>query len=289
MIVCKIGGSSLSSKIDFLNMRDVILSNGKRQVVVVSAPGKRHPKDEKITDLILKCIERRERGLSFKKDFLKIYRRYYEISYELSCFLSVKENLRALYYDILKLESRDYILSRGEYISAIILANLLNYKMVDAKDILIFNERGKIDEKLSFYLTNKILKNTFAVVPGFYGSLYNGKIKTFPRGGSDTTGAYISAFLNAEIYENMTDVPYLYLACPTEFKNPKEIKELSLYDLKLISQFGGRIFNEGAVEPLIKYNIPLNIKSAHCPNYGTLALKEPKNPDRISGDRKSVV
>ena len=284
MIVSKIGGSSLGDKKCFLKVKEVIKSDEKRRAIVVSAPGKRFSDDEKITDLFLACYKKSVRGEGFGKEFLKIENRFSEISEGLPCFEKVREELLLIKSALYKNTYEDFIISRGEYLSGIIAACLLNFTFIDPTLFLFFDERGKIrEEKSKDALQQLYKKYPHMVIPGFYGLDFDGRIKTFPRGGSDITGSLVSAFLNAEKYENMTDVSGLFLAPPKIYPNIEKIKLVSLENLKILSSFSNGVFNEGAVDILIKYNVPLEIKSTFSDERGTFSLRCAEGADTISG------
>ena len=90
----------------------------------------------------------------------------------------------------------DYIASRGEYLNAILIAAYLGYDFVDSAKMVKFDEKGRFMEELTDKAIKKELKNhERAVIPGFYGSITDGAIKTFSRGGSDITGALVALSL----------------------------------------------------------------------------------------------
>ena len=279
MITVKVGGSSLRTKTDFLNVRDIIKSDERRKAVVVSSPGRRFENDEKVTDLLISACEG-----EFSTEIEKAVERFRLIFEGLSCEKNAEKELLLLKSANEKGLYRDFILSRGEYISALIMAHLLDFKLIDAKDVIFFKRNGKVDEERS----REALRTFFSlykriVIPGFYGQNFDGRIKTFPRGGSDITGSLVSSFLNAEKYENMTDTEGLFKYPPKFFSLSPATKVLSLYDLKLLAHFGASVFNEGAVKPLIKYNVPLEIKNTFSLKSGTFAFKEVFLPEAVTG------
>lgn len=284
MIVSKIGGSSLGDKKCFMRFKEVIKSDEKRKVIVVSAPGKRFSDDEKITDLLISCFKKAENKESFLADFSKIENRFLEISEGLACFERIKSELKSIKSALFKATYEDYIISRGEYLCAITASCLLNYTFIDPSLFMFFDSEGKIDEKKSSCALQKLYRQyPHMVIPGFYGISPNGKIKTFPRGGSDITGSFVSAFLHAEKYENMTDVSGLFMAPPCIYPNSSKIDVLKLENLKILSHFSNGVFNEGAVDILIKHDIPLEIKNTFSGEKGTISLRCPKNPELIAG------
>ena len=279
MITVKIGGSSLRTKADFLNVRDIIKSNEERSVIVVSAPGKRYEADKKVTDLLKEACRD-----EFSTKIYKVVERFEVIAEGLPCFYEVSKELLKLQQSFFSHTYDDFILSRGEYISSLIMASLLNFKLIDAKDVIFFKENGNVDEEKSQKALRKYLSlYKKIVIPGFYGQNFDGRIKTFPRGGGDITGSVAASLLKASKYENMTDRAGLLKYPPKFFSFSPFTKCLSLYDLKLLSRFGAEIFNEGAADPLIKYNVPLEIKSTFSDTGFTLSFKEACQSDCITG------
>lgn len=287
MIVTKFGGSSLADANQFKKVRDIILSNDNRKIVIPSAPGKRNPKDFKITDLLYLCHGHIESSIPLDDVFNLISNRYKNIVSELNLALDIDYYLDKIKEDLENGASKDYAASRGEYLNGIILANYLDFEFMDAKDVILFNKYGCIDTDATYNaLQNALNSNTKAVIPGFYGSDPTGNIVTFSRGGSDVTGALVSASINAELYENWTDVSGFLMADPRIVKNPMQIKKITYRELRELSYMGASVLHEESVFPVRNAGIPINIKNTNMPNDpGTLIVKdmEPDYDNPVKG------
>lgn len=280
--VAKFGGTSLANASQFMKVKEIVLSDDTRKYVIPSAPGKCHNEDTKITDLLCSCYYHHQSKMSFDKIFDRITRRYLEIVEDLALSLDLKPYLSDIKNHILSGASLDYIASRGEFLNGIILAEFLGYEFLDAKEVIFFNENHALDIEL----TNKKIKDalankTKAVIPGFYGCLPNGDIKTFSRGGSDITGALVAKAVKAEVYENWTDVSGLLMTDPRIVHNPKPIKRISYRELRELSYMGATVLHEETIFPVLDEGIPINIRNTNEPeNPGTMitSYSDPTTP-----------
>ena len=286
-IVTKFGGSSLADANQFRKVREIILSDDRRKFVIPSAPGKRNSKDFKITDLLYLCHAHIESGIPLDDVFNLISNRYKAIVCELEISLDIDNYLQKIKNDIENGASKEYAASRGEYLNGIILATYLNFKFIDAKDVIIFNKYGSLDTDATYKSLNSVLsKSEKSVIPGFYGSDSNANIVTFSRGGSDVTGALIAASINADLYENWTDVSGFLMADPRIVKNPMQIKKITYRELRELSYMGASVLHEESVFPVRNAGIPINIKNTNMPlDPGTLIVKdmEPDYDNPIKG------
>ena len=286
-IVTKFGGSSLADANQFRKVKGIISSNTNRKVVIPSAPGKRNSKDFKITDLLYLCHAHIESSIPLDDVFNLVSNRYKDIVSDLNLTLDIDFYLNKIKEDLENGASKDYAASRGEYLNGIILANYLDFEFVDAKDVILFNKYGCVDTEATYSKLQNILKeNTKAVIPGFYGSDINGNIITFSRGGSDVTGALVSASINAELYENWTDVSGFLMADPRIVKNPMQIKKITYRELRELSYMGASVLHEESVFPVRNAGIPINIKNTNMPeDPGTLIVKdmEPSYSNPVKG------
>lgn len=270
--VAKFGGTSLADARQFRKVEGIITSDKNRRYVVPSAPGKRRRKDTKVTDLLYLCHTQLQHKVSFQDTFSIISERYLEIINELDLSLDLKPYLMNIKEEIESGASLDFIASRGEYLNGIILANLLGYEFIDAKEVIFFND----DYSLNLELTDKKMKEYLskipkAVIPGFYGVLPNGEIKIFSRGGSDITGALVARAVEAEVYENWTDVSGLLMTDPTIVHNPKPIEKITYRELRELSYMGATVLHEETIFPVLDAGIPINIKNTNEPdNPGTM-------------------
>lgn len=272
LVVTKFGGSSLSCATQFAKVKKIVESDAKRKIVVVSALGKRDASDTKITDLLYILYAHIRYGVPYEDIWEMLSKRFFDIKKELNLSHPIEEDLKNLRSELNKNISEDYLVSRGEYLTARLMSNYLGYHFVDAKDLICFNYDGKID----YALTEKKVRLAFSeygilVVPGFYGAYPNGSIKLLSRGGSDVTGSILAKCLNVSLYENWTDVPGILAADPRIIDKPKAIKEITYEELRELSYMGANVLHEETVFPVQSLNIPINLKNTNEPLHpGTL-------------------
>jgi len=283
--VAKFGGTSLADAGQFLKVKSIILADEERRYIVPSAPGKRHPNDHKITDLLYLCHTHAKEGVPFDEVFSLISSRYIEIVNELGLKLDINMYLEDLKEKIAGGYSRDYIASRGEYLNGLILAELLGYDFVDAAEIIYFNEAGVFDqERTDEIIGKRLADHERAVIPGFYGSKPDGAIKTFSRGGSDVTGAIVARGVGADIYENWTDVSGFLMADPRIVNNPKPIERITYRELRELAYMGANVLHEDSIFPVRQAGIPINIKNTNKPeDPGTLIVPNGTDVERLPG------
>jgi aspartate kinase len=281
--VLKFGGSSLADASHFRAVADIIKAEPERRYVVASAPGKRNSTDTKVTDLLYKCYELATNEEDISEVFEEIKSRYNSIIEELNIDLDLSEIFEKIRMSLLHSSGRDYIASRGEYLSAMILAKYLGYDFIDAKKVIFFKENGTFDaDKTNDVLSNYLLKHSHAVIPGFYGSMPNGTVKTFSRGGSDITGSIVARAAGAVLYENWTDVSGFLMADPRCIDNPKPIDKITYKELRELSYMGATVLHEDAIFPVRYSKIPINIRNTNRPDdKGTFIVPQ---TDEISDD-----
>ncbi len=265
--VLKFGGSSLANAEQFMKVKDIVVSDPDRRFVVPSAPGKRNSADTKVTDMLYQCYAKAEQGIDFDDDLVAIEARYQEIIDGLSLTVSLKEQFAQIKKDFTALAGKDYAASRGEFLNGILLADYLGFDFIDSAQFIFFFEDGTFDaEKTQKALSKKLSTLTHAVVPGFYGSLPNGKVKTFSRGGSDITGSIVARAVQANLYENWTDVSGCLVADPRIVSNPKVIDTITYRELRELSYMGFSVLHEDAIFPVRTAGIPINIKNTNSPS-----------------------
>lgn len=248
-------------------VKKIIDSDVKRKYVVVSAPGKRFNGDVKVTDLLYACYgELKEKG-DCSQSFAKVRARFESIVKELNLSMDIKAVLDETQRRLNEEQSEDFTASRGEYLSARIMAELLGVKFIDGEDVVFFKEDGRLDgEKTYRAISQAVADGANAVFPGFYGRGADGKVKTFSRGGSDISGAVVARAVNASVYENWTDVSG-FLACdPRIVDNPRRIKNLSYKELRELSYMGANVLHSESIFPVRKANIPIVIKNTFRPD-----------------------
>lgn len=286
MLVCKFGGTSMSDAQSITQVVNIIQANPKRKVIVVSAPGKLKDAD-KITDVLIKCYKTAKEGKSCKELFEKVKSRFHSIIKDLKINIDISDELDQVMRDIDAGASYDYTASRGEYLMALTLAKYLGFEFVDAKDIIKFDKNNAFDSELTNTYTQNTLQDKVTkgvVVPGFYGSNPDGVICTFSRGGSDITGAILARALNAELYENWTDVNGFMMCDPRIVKNPKSIDSLTYKELRELSYMGAGVLHPEAIFPVRRSDISINIRNTFEPdNPGTMIVpsKEYRRNGRV--------
>ena len=276
LVVSKFGGSSVADGIQLTKTKQIIENDKGRRYIVLSAPGKRYDGDSKITDLLYMCKMHVEHNLPYEQVFQVICDRYLATQIHLGVkanllreFDTIKENLKAG-------ASADYVASRGEFLIAILAAEFIGYDFVDTAGLILFDKNGKfLAEETNAALGEELSKHERAVLPGFYGTCPDGAIKTFPRGGSDITGAIVARAVCADAYENWTDVSGFLTADPRIVKNPKPIESLSYKELRELAYMGASVIHEDTIYPARAANIPISIRNTNAPDgLGTMITSE---------------
>lgn len=294
MIVTKFGGTSMASAEQFKKVKSIIDANPQRQVVVVSAAGKKDSKDSKITDLLYTLHTHLIYGVPYDDIWGMIAGRYTEIANDLGLDYDIANDLNKLKSELNKNIDQAYLISRGEFLSAKLMSAYLGFDFVDAKDIIRFTYSGTVDTERSEQNAKKAFSSRGKiVVPGFYGSYPNGDICLFSRGGSDITGSYLARFLDARIYENWTDVPGTLTADPRIVDNPKTISQITYTELRELSYMGANVLHEDSIAPVQEKNITINIRNTNEPSCSGTIIKRECNDDSsvitgISGKKDFV-
>ena len=277
MKVVKFGGSSMADAGQYRKIRDILLADKERQVVVVSAAGKRFKDDHKITDLLYLCHAHVQYGVECDRIFDMIASRYIGIRNDLGIELDLETEFVELKRRLDKKElSADEIASRGEYFSAKLMAAFLGFQFIDAAEWIQFKFDGAVDQEATYEaLRKQMIPGMGAVIPGFYGKMPDGHIRTFSRGGSDITGALAAAALDADVYENWTDVSGILMADPRLVDDPMAIPQVTYDELRELSYSGASVLHEDAIFPVREKNIPLNIRNTNEPEApGTMIQEE---------------
>ena len=278
--VVKFGGSSVADAIQLKKVKRIIEADPDRKYVVVSAPGKRFDDDSKITDLLYLCKTHIDNNLTPTHVFQVICDRYrmMELNLGLDAETHLDAELEKIRANLKPGVTADYIASRGEYLCGILTAAVLGYDFVDPAGLICFDERGRyLPEQTDSRLSAELAKHERAVIPGFYGSSKDGSIRTFTRGGSDITGSLVAKAVNADIYENWTDVSGFLMADPRIVPEAQPIKNITYKELRELSYMGASVLHEDAVFPVREANIPINIRNTNEPdNPGTVISDTPK-------------
>ena len=288
--VLKFGGSSMADARQFEKVKSIVQADPARRVVIVSAAGKRFSDDHKLTDLLYLCHAHLKYGVSCDNVFDMIRSRYMEIRDDLGLQTDLETEFDALRRKMDKGISQDELVSRGEYFAAQLMADYLGYDFLDSELWLKFNLDGTVDQETSYEALSRAASGRRVVIPGFYGDMPDGTIKTFTRGGSDITGALAAAALNADVYENWTDVSGFLMADPRIVSDPLPIERITYSELRELSYIGAQVLHEGTIFPVREKNIPLNIRNTNQPDHpGTMIresfdeLEESKDSSFITG------
>lgn len=279
--VTKFGGTSLASAQQFRKVREIILAHPDRRYVVASAPGKRFSDDIKVTDLLNESYRLASSGEDYHPVLQKIQNRFSDILMELEIMdFPIADEMDIIANHMETEPNKDYLASRGEYLNSKIMARYLGFTFIDPAGLILFDDNGNLDSAATrTNLSNRLKETDHAVIAGFYGSCYDGTVKTFSRGGSDITGSLVAMSVNADIYENWTDVSGMLAADPRIVHDPVPIDYISYQELRELSYMGASVLHEDAVFPVRESGIPINIRNTNQPeDPGTMIMAKLK-PD----------
>ncbi|NBI99644.1 aspartate kinase [Lachnospiraceae bacterium] len=273
--VVKFGGSSLASAGQFKKAARIVRADKTRIYVVPSAPGKRFSSDTKVTDMLYGCYGAAIREKDFTEQLEAIKARYQEIIDGLKLSMSLEDEFKTIRENFGKKIGRDYAASRGEYLNGKIMAAYLGFEFIDAAEVIRFDKEKIFDDEMTNTLLAERLRNSSgAVIPGFYGAMEDGTIVTFSRGGSDITGSLVALAVQADLYENWTDVSGFLIADPRIVQNPKAIETITYKELRELAYMGASVLHEDAIFPVRKAGIPINIRNTNQPeDKGTLIVE----------------
>lgn len=273
--VVKFGGSSLASAQQYKKVADIINADPSRRFVVASAPGKRSSDDIKVTDMLYKCFAIAAEGGDYEQQLGLIKDRFTAIADELNIEFDIDSEIDVIRNQLSANPSAEYMASRGEYLNSKLLALYLGYEFIDAAQVIRFNEDGTLNDSETYRILAAAVKRVRnAVIPGFYGAQADGTIRTFSRGGSDVTGAIVAHAVDADMYENWTDVSGMLMTDPRIVENPKPIEFISYRELRELSYMGATVLHEEAVFPARTLGIPINIRNTNRPeDPGTMITK----------------
>ncbi len=273
--VVKFGGSSLASAEQFQKVANIIHADKDRRYVVPSAPGKRFSADTKVTDMLYECYALAEAGEPFYDKLMQIKSRYDEIIAGLNLNLSLVEEFERIKENFQNGIGTDYAASRGEYLNGIVMADYLQFQFLDAAEVIFFDENGNfLADKTNKVLGKRLKEYENVVLPGFYGAKPDGTIKTFDRSGSDITGSILARAVEADIYENWTDVSGFLLADPRIVDNPPTITTITYKELRELAYMGATVLHGDAILPVCQCGIPINIRNTNKPeDPGTMIVE----------------
>ena len=275
-VVAKFGGTSLADAGQFRKIREIIEADPGRRIVVVSAPGKRYPEDVKVTDLLIACHDTAAGGGAFEPSLDRVAGRFQEIVDGLGLDFPLDEEIEKLRRHLIGVNRLEYVVSRGEYLSARIMADYLGFTFVDPEWCVCFGADGRLDAAITRRTLGAALRPLDrAVIAGFYGADLEGRVKTFTRGGSDVTGSLAAAAVGADLYENWTDVSGLLAADPRIVEGAKTVRYVSYRELRTLSYMGASVLHTDAVLPVSDMDIPINIRNTDRPqDSGTTIVRK---------------
>ena len=280
MIVAKFGGSSLADAAQFRKVKEIVEMNHERKYIVPSAPGKRGPGDDKITDLLYAAHRAASEGKAFRHLLERIQARYEEIADELQIDMDFGKEFAVIEENLKKGATPDYAASRGEYLNGRLLARYLEMPFVDAAEVVRFSADGRLkEEETNTLIGDRLATLRRAVIPGFYGAEEDGTVRTFSRGGSDVSGALVARAVNADIYENWTDVTGFRMADPRIVPDAQYIATITYRELRELSYMGATVLHEDAVFPVRKAGIPTNIRNTNNPRHPGTMIRASAGPD----------
>ncbi|MBM3289070.1 MAG: aspartate kinase [Candidatus Hydrogenedentes bacterium] len=283
-ITCKFGGTSLADAACYRGVVDIVRSNPDRRFIVPSAPGKRKPEDKKITDLLYAWHGLLKQDLDPSQPRGIIYQRFEELARALQVDFPIQDHLDRIARDAENCAEPDFLASRGEYLSGQLLARLLGATFVDPAECILFEDDGDLDPQTYDALGKRLAGPGLFVVPGFYGALPNGRIKTFSRGGSDVTGSVVARASKSSMYENWTDVSGFLVADPRIVSNARGIAEITYKELRELAYMGANVLHDEAIFPVREPGIPINIRNTKKPDHpGTMILAEREAREPIVG------
>jgi aspartate kinase len=282
----KFGGSSLADAEQFRKVLGILRADLERRYIVPSAPGRRNPADGKITDMLYACRAAAAANGNFVKILHDIRKRYEGILYGLDLSLDLSGEFERIEEYLRLGASADWCASRGEYLNGLVMAAALDCAFIDAADAIFFHENGMLDEERTYAVLGDALRDCpRAVVPGFYGSMPDGQVKTFSRGGSDITGAIVARAAGADVYENWTDVTGVLAADPRIVRNARTIEVVTYSELRELSYMGATVLHEDAIFPVRRAGIPIRILNTNAPDEpGTeIRAEAPESASVVTG------
>ena len=283
--IAKFGGSSVASAEQFRKVKGIVDADPDRRFVVVSAAGKRFSGDNKITDLLLLVNAHVEYHVDCTALLHDIEQRFLDIADELGLKWPVAERF-ATFAKNIKKHSPEYIVSRGEWFTAHLMAEYLQLPFVDAADVVVFHHNGTVDmERTAARLRDVMARQGSFVLPGFYGATVDGQIKLFQRGGGDITGAIVARCSDAGLYENWTDVSGFLSADPRVVENPRSIRRITFDEMRELSYMGASVLQEEAIFPVREVNIPIQIKNTNRPQDEGTIIRE----NAVAGEDEHLI
>lgn len=289
--VAKFGGTSLADANQIRKVCAIVKADPARRIIVVSAPGKRTREDTKVTDLLIALARARLAGQSGETERNAVLARYEaiirdlglseallrEIADDLDCRLAADTKEGGGYTDLLKAAGEDYC---ARLVAMALAREGVTARYMGPKEagLVLSDEPGNAQvlpesyENLSRSLGNA---REVVVFPGFFGLTPAGRVVTFPRGGSDITGAILAAAIRADEYENFTDVDSVFSADPRLVPEARPIELLTYREMRELAYAGFGVFHDEAIIPAVHARIPIRIRNTNRPDApGTRVVPE---------------
>ena len=277
--ITKFGGSSVADAGQFKKVKRIIESDDARRFVVVSAAGKRNSGDNKITDLLYLVDAHRTYHVDCTPLLDDIKQRFVDIATELKLSYPMAEKFDEFAAGI-QTHSTEYIVSRGEYFTAQLMSEDLGFPFADAADYVRFHHDGTLDmERSCERIHDLVVREGCFVLPGFYGATSEGDVKLFSRGGGDISGSIVARALNADLYENWTDVSGFLTADPRIVPRPRAIRRITFDEMHELSYMGASVLHEEAIFPVREANIPIAILNTNHPEERGTIIQERVEPE----------
>lgn len=266
-IVSKFGGTSLANGERLMRAAAIVQEDPRRRLIVVSAPGKRDGTDLKITDRLIALHKNKSERL-----FDSIAERFFELAE--AAGVGIEAEIKKIKKKIFAGADERYTVSRGEWLTAFIMAGALGFEMCDARDVILF-EGGAWSHESYRRIQKRFSKGRGMVVPGFYGAEKNGKICLFPRGGGDITGAICAAAIQSLVYENWTDVDGVYEEDPAQNPEARKMDTMTFSDMRSLFEKGAHVLHPESLAPVWEKRVPVRVKNTFRPQEtGTLLLPD---------------
>lgn len=289
--IYKFGGSSVKDAAAIKRVSNIILSQDRCGVVVVSAT--KNTTNE--LESIAKSSSLSEENLTSKL-IDSLFNRHREIAHalELDIELSILEletELRVISDSMtgdgdVSSRKMDSLYSFGERLSSLILSRYLqrvstkNVLLKDVREVLITNDHWNLAAPLigetrdAVKKWNGLTDNDIVITQGFIGSTTSGQTTTLGREGSDFSATLLGEVLHASEVTIWTDVAGVATCDPRIIKSAKFIEHLSYKHAASLAHFGAKVLFERTLEPAIRKKFPVLVKSTLLPSEAGTCIHE---------------
>jgi diaminopimelate decarboxylase/aspartate kinase len=286
-VVLKFGGTSVSSVTNWKNIVGVIrerLAEGLRPVIIHSALSGITDRLEQLLSQalngqwqpVMDQIEQRHRdlardlGVTPGPDLEEQFKRLRQIASGIALVGEVSERLRAR------------VMAQGELMAtrlgaSYLLSQGLDVEWVDARTVLKAEQRKNATVRATYLSATCAFEpdlelqqrwsrpGTVWISQGFIASDEAGDTVLLGRGGSDTSGAYFAAKLQARRFETWTDVPGMFSANPRSVPTARLLRALEYDEAQEIASAGAKVLHPRCIMPVKQYGIPLYVYATHTP------------------------